>query len=359
MVQRAKTTSPARARQWRRIGIIGAVLFAVAAAIAIFRFRGSFRWDLFLATFREMNIWWIAAAGFLASLTYIGRALRWRVLIRPVCPHPNLNNLVAATAIGFTAVVIFGRAGELVRPYLISVKEKVPFSSQMAAWLLERIYDLLIVLLIFGFSLTQVNSEAAVVGPGIHWILRMGGYVVALICGACLVFLVAVRQFSDKMQTRFLEAVTFLPARHYRRVEEVVRAFASGMRSTKSHGFVLQLVLYTVAEWLIIIGSQACLFRAFPMTADLRPVDSVIFVSFVAFGSIIQIPGVGGGMQVASVLVLTEFYGLSLEAATGLSILIWLITYVIILPPGFALAFHEGINFKRLKEIEEEAQYET
>jgi hypothetical protein len=48
-----------------------------------------------------------------------------------------------------------------------------------------------------------------------------------------------------------------------------------------------------------------------------------------------------------------------LEAATGLSILIWLITYVIILPIGLAMAFHEGINFRRLKEIEEEAQHET
>ena len=38
-------------------------------------------------------------------------------------------------------MVILGRAGELVRPYLISLKEQVPFSSQMAAWLLERILD--------------------------------------------------------------------------------------------------------------------------------------------------------------------------------------------------------------------------
>ena len=45
-----------------------------------------------------------------------------------------------------------GRPGELIRPYLIAVREKTPFSSQMAIWLLERIWDLLIVLAMFGFA---------------------------------------------------------------------------------------------------------------------------------------------------------------------------------------------------------------
>src|SRR5947209_13229335 len=108
---------------------MAAVLAAIIAVGILLRFRQSaFRWDLFLATFRELNLWWLAGAAFLITLTYFGRALRWRVLMRPVCPHPNLSNLTVATAIGFTAVVLFGRAGEMVRPYLIALKEKVTFS---------------------------------------------------------------------------------------------------------------------------------------------------------------------------------------------------------------------------------------
>jgi hypothetical protein len=86
----------------------------------------------------------------MAWLTYVGRALRWRVLIRPVKAHPNLWNLFTGTAIGFTAIVLFGRPGEMVRPYIISLKERLSFSSQMAAWLVERMYDLMMALLIFG-----------------------------------------------------------------------------------------------------------------------------------------------------------------------------------------------------------------
>ena len=53
----------------------------------------------------------------------------------------SLWRVFSATAIGFTAVVLFGRAGEPVRPYLIAKKEGVTFSSQVAAWVVERILD--------------------------------------------------------------------------------------------------------------------------------------------------------------------------------------------------------------------------
>ena len=72
---------------------------------------------------------------------------------------PDLWRIFTATAIGFTAVVLFGRAGEPVRPYLIAKKEGVSFSSQIAAWIVERILDLLMVLLIFGIALTQVSAQ--------------------------------------------------------------------------------------------------------------------------------------------------------------------------------------------------------
>ncbi len=70
-----------------------------------------------------------------------------------------------------------------------------------------------------------------------------------------------------------------------------------------------------------------------------------------AFGSIVQIPGIGGGVQVVSVLVFTEIYRLPLEAAAGLAVFIWIITFVVIVPVGFVLAFHEGLNWRKLKHL--------
>ena len=80
--------------------------------------------------------------------------------------------------------------------------------------------------------------------------------------------------------------------------------------------------------------------------------DVVIALGFVAFGSVLQIPGVGGGMQIATVLVLTELYGVSLEAASGIALVLWIITFVVIVPLGLVLAFHEGIKWRSLRHID-------
>jgi hypothetical protein len=80
--------------------------------------------------------------------------------------------------------------------------------------------------------------------------------------------------------------------------------------------------------------------------------DIVIVLGFVSFGSILQIPGVGGGMQIVTILVLTQFYGVGLEAASSVALMLWLICFVMIVPLGLALAFHEGIKWRSLKHID-------
>src|SRR5437870_11759130 len=97
-------------------------------------------------------------------------------MLRPLTSKVPLWKLVVATCIGFTAVVLFGRAGEPVRPYLISRKEGVSFSSQLAAWVLERLLDLLMVLVIFGIALSQVAHSNIPPSPRMHTILQAGGY---------------------------------------------------------------------------------------------------------------------------------------------------------------------------------------
>jgi len=340
-------------KRWRMIAILVAALLLIAAVLSFRRLRGSeFQWDQFASTFRQLDPVWLAAAVILILFTYVGRALRWQVLLRPVCPNPNLWRVFVATAIGFTALVIFGRPGELVRPYLISLKQNVSFSSQIAAWLLERIYDLLVVLLLFGYSLSHVHATRLSFGPHLDFVLKTGGYLVAGICTLCFLFLLGVRHFSDAMQRRFLSSVTFLPENYYKRLEQVVIAFAAGMESTKSHGFVALLLGYTMAEWLIIVISNFCLFKSFPATAHFSLNDTLVFCGFVGLGSALQIPGVGGGMQVASILILTEFFGLTLEVSSAIAILLWITTYVVIIPIGIILALHEGLNWKNLRELE-------
>src|SRR5258706_2895650 len=120
-------------KQWRLAALAGIV--AVAILIALwFRGRGpAFDWAVFAAAFSGLDWSWLALAFVLSYATYFGRALRWAVFLRPLRARPRIWNLVKATIIGFTALILLGLPGEFIRPYLISVKEEAPLTSPLEA----------------------------------------------------------------------------------------------------------------------------------------------------------------------------------------------------------------------------------
>jgi glycosyltransferase 2 family protein len=335
---------------------LGAVLGIAAGLAAIgfvyYRYRTSgFKIQEFAAALGGIDWVWMGAAMVLVLSTYVGRAVRWQIMLRPLNPDSRLSRIFIATCIGFTAVVLFGRAGEPVRPYLIAKNENVSFSSQIAAWLVERILDLLMVLVIFGIALTQVHSSSIEPGPKFEVILEAGGYAAGVTGLLCLALLFGLHQFRGQVQERIMGGLSFLPDQVHLRIAKFLGAFEEGMQSTRRQTTVWLLVTYTVVEWALITGAFLCIFRAFPATHHFRLNDSVIALGFIAFGSIVQLPGVGGGMQIVATLVLTQFYGLTLETASGIALVMWMVTFVSIVPGGLVLAFREGIKFRNLRQI--------
>ena len=65
--------------------------------------------------------------------------------------HPS-SGLIPPTMIGFTGLALLGRAGELIRPYLIARRQNLPFASQVAVWAVERIFD------VGGFTVLMVAA---------------------------------------------------------------------------------------------------------------------------------------------------------------------------------------------------------
>ena len=314
-----------------------------------------FDWAIFGATFTQLRWGWLAPACALAYATYYGRALRWAVFLKPIRPEPGKWSLMKATIIGFTAVILLGRPGEFVRPYLISVKENVPLTSQLAAWFLERMFDLLFALAIFGYGLSRVHASRAQVGPALQWVFQVGGGLVWIISAICLSLLILLRLYPQIFRERLLAALGFLHEHHMARVEKLVNTFLQGLESLRSVESVLAVLSYTALEWILIAACYLCVMRSFGGIAEFSPIDIFIYMGFVAFGTVVQLPGIGGGMQVVSVLVLHEIFGIPVEIATSITLVIWVITFVILVPVGVPLALHEGLNWQKLKGIREEA----
>lgn len=353
----AETESPAVAhpRRWHWL-LVAAALLALVLWLTRDRWRHfAFDWRAFLTSFLELDWPWILAAAALSLASYYGRALRWSVILAPLRKNASTWGIFKSTVIGFTAVVLLGRPGELVRPYLISLKERVSLSSQLAAWLLERILDLLAILVIFGFAIARVGRSHARPGSTFRWALEVGGWAAAGLGLVCLIILVMLGRFPDTTRRRLLDALSVLPPRFHARTERFVTAFLEGTAATKSQASALLLAGYTVLEWVIIVLCFLCVFKAYDETAVLRLEDVLVFLGFVAFGSVIQIPGIGGGVQLVSIVVLTKLYRVSIETATSLAIVLWIVTFVVVVPLGLLLACHEGFNWRKIRDLEKRA----
>jgi glycosyltransferase 2 family protein len=345
---------PIRCHTWKWFAgcalALGALIWWIRHTLA----QQGFDWGLMMDTLAHARLGWILFSWVAIYAAYFGRALRWAVFLKPLKPAPSMRNLMVATIVGFTAINLLGRPGEVVRPYLIASKEEVPITSQLAAWVLERIFDLLMALVIFGFALTQVKTSGAAVGRQLAWVLTMGGRIVGLTCGGLLLMLMGFRHFAEPTLRWLTKSLHFLPGRQFAKIQQLIGAFVQGMESTRSDSALFWVLVYSILEWALILlwyRSVAFAFTGFNLTN----VDVLIFMAFVNFGVVIQIPGIGGGLQVVAVLVLTELFKIRFELATAFALLIWITTFIVTVPIGLLVAFREGLDWRKWRRIGREA----
>lgn len=336
--------------------LLGFVLLTAAGIWWFYRAAGSgFQVQEFKAVFRQIQPAWFSLAIFLMIATYPGRAIRWAVMLRPLRPNLSLWSLIKATVIGFGAIVIFGRAGEVVRPYLIAKKEKVPISTQMAAWFVERILDMIVVVTLFGFALFEIDRTNATLSPRIAFILETGGVAICLLTALGVAIILIARQASGWFRHRILSSVEFLPPAQRDRIVQFVDAFVAGLAVTKPPRVSFLLLLYTAIEWLLILGCYYAAVRSFPAMQHLSLLECTLLMGIVSLGSLVQIPGVGGGLQAATIVTLTELFRIPIEPASGFAVILWSLSFILVVPFSLVLGLVEGLSFRQIREIEAHA----
>ena len=195
----------------------------------------------------------------------------------------------------------------------------------------------------------EFRRTAGVSARKIQEALAAGGYSLAVAGAICLVLLLAFRDPGPPGTAADPER-PHVPARtQQQRAVQMLDAFSQGVECTRDPQSLALLLGYTVLEWAVIVASSFALFQGFSATRGFGLLDVLVLLAFVALGSLVQVPGLGGGVQVASIVALTRIYGVPLEAASGIAVLLWIVGSIAIVPLGLACAFHEGLNWSKLK----------
>ena len=232
----------------RRILISGSIFIVLAALVYLqVQHWRSFDWAKFRAA-SHVHLLQIVIAIALIYLTYLLRAWRWRVFLKPIC-LTKTSRMIAPTFIGFAGLALLGRPGELIRPYLIARKERVSVSSQIGVWTVERIFDVgaftvLMTIDVFFSSTIRANPY---VGK-----FRM---VAVALCGcvALMAFAALMIMRRGDQVAAFLHRVTSRVSTNLaRHVDQKVRAFGAGLNTIAGFGSFVQLVALSLAIWFLI-----------------------------------------------------------------------------------------------------------
>jgi len=324
------------------------LLLALLAFVAWKLHTSHFDWAGCARSFETAD-WRLLVAGLLVIYTQnLLRAMRWKVFLSKSGSTTSWLGLVGSQFVGFTALAIFGRIGELIRPLLVARKTKLTFASQIAVVAVERVFDLGALGLLFGLNLAF--------SPGLqtlpfHDRFHQVGYAIAGLTLVVAAFVVGVRLAGTAMARGFGHAFGLLSKRAGAVVEEKILAFHAGLDVIASWGEFTAISLLSIALWATIAVSYVLVMKAFPAPVhEMTIADTLVLMGFSVVGSIVQLPGVGGGAQAMTIAALTLLFGIPKELAVSAGMMLWLITTMGIIPAGLVYAKFEGISLGKLVE---------
>jgi uncharacterized protein (TIRG00374 family) len=337
------------------------VLF-VAGAILVLGFLIYRSWGmLHLGEFSGQKLWraikntdpfyvTLSIAGI--YLCYAIRSLRWQVFQRNL-GKAHFGSIYKMTLAGFSAVFLLGRAGEPIRPLLLARNAKHPVADVFGIWVLERLFDAASTAVIAAIALILFRGRphAGESAGAFEVAAKTTGSFLALGVVAAVGLLVYLRFHGTGLLERRLQG--WLAARGWRAsMARIILGFIRGIQTIRSWRDLALSVLYSAAHWYLVVLIYFLISKSFGGTlAQLSVGDSMLVLGFTMVGSAIQLPGVGGGSQVACFLAYTAIFGVEQEPAAAAAMLVWLITFASCSLAGIPLLIHEGVSLGKLREL--------
>lgn len=290
----------------------------------------------------------LGLAVLIISVAYLFRAYRWGALLAPLGPT-SISHLFAATTVGFGAVFLMGRMGEVVRPVVLPMRDpRVRASSSFVTIMVERIYDMMAVVLLFAVNLmwftppTNVGAEFSRV--------RIAGIVLLILSITGVAGLTWFRRKSKRticwLEKR-LNRLGFIPVRLSRGLISILEQLAKSLRVLVDARELATTIAWTAMVWAGITLAYWLVLRAFGLSFGIS--EAIFILGWSLVGSMVPTPGGAAGAFHAATAAGLIFLGVAPETAAAFSI----VMHVVAFGPALVFAlFYLGrgdINLTRLR----------
>jgi len=334
--------------------LIGVLLWAAHGRMRV----PGFSWDRLGEALRGARLDLLLLSLFAIYVCYWIRGLRWVRLSRHIGPA-GIWSVFEATLMGFVAIVLLGRAGEPVRPFLIGRRERLSISSMFGVFVVERLLDVSVTIFMTGWSLILLPRLLREHEAGNHsspaWsrlaLLQKAGF--ALFAGllVAVVFLMYLHITHGGVFARQMER--WRATSGWRcSVAGIFIGFLEGLQALQNWGDFAVAVVLTAAHWSLVLAIYVWVPRSFGgdfASFGLRA--AVLTLACTMLGSALQLPVIGGGSWAGTFGALTLFLGVAREPAMAAAVTLWLITFASCSFAGIPLLLREGMSLGELRRI--------
>ena len=231
----------------------------------------------------EVNYFWIIVSIFLGLLSHLSRTIRWNLMIEPLDHKPRTLTTFVAVMVGYLMNLAWPRMGEISRCGVLSRYEKIPFTKLIGTVVLERLIDMLVLLLLlfitvvtqFGQLVKFLNNNPEV-QEKLQKLLHSPILYIAL---AGLVLLIWFTRHKLK-DTGIAKKLIVL-----------INQFAEGFKSIRNIKNKGAFIFHSLFIWFIYYLMLYCVFFSFEFTSHLTPLAGLTVFVLGSFGMVAPVQG--------------------------------------------------------------------
>ncbi len=368
------------------------VIFIVGILVSIvcsWLFARNIEWTSLIVALREANYVYIIPTIIIIFVSHYLRAFRWAEFLIPI-KKVSVLNLFSAHMIGFMANnVLPARVGEIIRPLIVARKEKVKITTSFATVVMERVFDMLSIIVIASFLFlflptdafqstrvgvsnhidvsaeglneSDVNvktgqslsaiSEGEATAPNIIRQLKKCSVIMAFFGIFAITFLFLLSLYPKKAGA-VLERFLFLFPHHLKeKLVNLLHAFISGLQVFDNKKQLIWIGGQSLVIWLL--NAAAVYVLCYSFNIDLSFAGACFVAVCLALAvALPQAPGYIGVFHIATQKSM-DVFGVGLSSAQSFAIILWMVCFIPVTVAGIIFLWKEGMSFGEISHLEE------
>ena len=263
--------------------------------------------------FQTANPLWLIASGLTVIASGIPRAWRWRVLLAPIAPDISTRSAFWAVMVAYAGNCIFPRAGEVARALALERDRPTGISAILATVVVERLLDVLTLLITFGVVLFFAREQIGAAFPGLEQVALLALPIILF----AFVFLGLLSVRGEPGLVVFHRLLARLSPALADKVTHLLRSALQGLRAIHTvegyAGILVSTLVLNSLYWLAMYLP----FYSFDLADqyNLGLFEALVVMTFATIGFVIPAPGGIGAYHLFCAQTLHLFYQVPEELA--------------------------------------------